>query len=164
VWYSGTPETTDFDETKSGYALIVDVDGDQIATRDVSIGQWHFIQREIELNTADDIDSLRKWLEGIENKEKTVLRLNLIGSITLSLQDSLQTHLIAAKDVFAALDIRDERLMAVPDDTDFSDLGFSGFADATVQQLCAWIESGGDKSNTARDALMLLLRLAREGA
>jgi DNA repair exonuclease SbcCD nuclease subunit len=164
VWYSGTPEATDFDEAKSGYALIVDVDGDQIAARDVSIGQWQFIKREIELNTADDIDSLRKWLEDIDNKEKTVLHLNLIGSITLSLQDSLQTHLITARDVFAALDIRDENLMGVPDDTDFADLGFSGFADATVQQLRARIESGGDEGNTARDALMLLLRLAREGA
>jgi DNA repair exonuclease SbcCD nuclease subunit len=161
VWYSGTPEATDFSETKPGYALVVDVDVDHVAAREVKIGQWQFIQREIELNTTDDVESLDKWLENTENKERTVLRLVLIGSLTLSLQDTLQAHLITAKDVFAAFDVQDDRLLVVPDDTDFADLGFSGFADATVQQLRAKIEAGGDEGSTARDALMLLLRLAR---
>jgi DNA repair exonuclease SbcCD nuclease subunit len=161
VWYSGTPEATDFSETRSGYALIVDVDADHIAAKEVKIGQWQFIQRETELNTADDVESLGKWLEDIENKERAVLRMDLVGLLTLSLQDTLQAHLITAKDVFAAFDIRDEGLLIVPDDTDFADLGFLGFADATVQHLRDRIASGGDEGNTARDALMLLLRLAR---
>lgn len=161
VWYSGTPEATDFSEMKPGYALVVDVDGEHVAAREVKIGQWQFIQREIELNTTDDVESLGKWLENTENKERTVLQLVLVGSLTLSLQDTLQAHLITAKDVFAAFDVQDDRLLVVPDDTDFADLGFSGFADATVQQLRAKIEAGGDEGNTARDALMLLLRLAR---
>jgi DNA repair exonuclease SbcCD nuclease subunit len=161
VWYSGTPEATDFSEMKPSYALVVDVDGEHVATREVKIGQWQFIQREIELNTTDDVESLGKWLENTENKERTVLRLVLVGSLTLSLQDTLQAHLITAKDVFAAFDVQDDRLLVIPDDTDFADLGFSGFADTTVQQLRAKIGDGGDEGNTARDALMLLLRLAR---
>jgi DNA repair exonuclease SbcCD nuclease subunit len=164
VWYSGTPETTDFSETKSGYALIVDIDADHIATKEVKVGQWQFIQREVELNTADDVEAFGKWLENTENKERTVLRVDLVGSLTLSLQDALQAHLITAKDVFAAFDMRDEGLLIVPDDTDFADLGFSGFADATVQKLRERIASGGYEGNTARDALMLLLRLARGAA
>jgi DNA repair exonuclease SbcCD nuclease subunit len=164
IWYSGSPEATDFDETKPGYALVVDVDADHISIKEVQTGHWQFIQRNFEVNLVDDVESLSKWLEGVENKERTVLRLNLVGSLTLSLQDSLQTHLIAAKDVFAALDVREDRLLVVPDDTDFADLGFSGFADAAVQQLRARIEAGGDEGNTARDALMLLLRLARSAA
>ena len=74
VWYSGTPEATDFSEMKPGYALVVDVDGEHVAAREVKIGQWQFIQREIELNTTDDVESLGKWLENTENKERTVLQ------------------------------------------------------------------------------------------
>jgi DNA repair exonuclease SbcCD nuclease subunit len=161
IWYSGTPEATDFSETDPGYALLVDVNTDHVSAREVKIGQWQFIQREIELNTTDEIESLSKWLENTENKERTVLRLDLVGSLTLSLQDKLQAHLLNAKDVFAAFEVRDDGLLILPDDTDFADLGFSGFAHSTVQQLRAKIAAGGDEGNTSRDALMLLLRLAR---
>ncbi len=33
IWYSGTPESTDFSETHSGYALIVDVGDGHVATK-----------------------------------------------------------------------------------------------------------------------------------
>jgi len=161
VWYSGTPEATDFPETKSGCALVVEIDADHVAAKEVRIGQWRFIEHEAELNTADDIEALRNSLNDIEDKEQTVLRLNLSGSLTLSLHDALQTLLSDAGDVFGAFDLRDSALLVVPDDTDFADLGFSGFADTTVQRLRAKIVAGGNEGNTARDALMLLLRLAR---
>lgn len=161
IWYSGTPEATDFSETQAGHALVVEIDADHVAAREVRIGQWRFVQRHAELNAVDDVDALRKSLEEIEDKERTVLRLNLVGSLTLSLRDALQDHLLAAKDVFGACDVRDDALLVVPDDTDFADLGFSGFADATIQRLRAKLATGGDEGNTARDALMLLLRLAR---
>jgi DNA repair exonuclease SbcCD nuclease subunit len=164
IWYSGTPEATDFSETKAGHALVVDIETGHIAAKEVQIGQWRFIEREAELNAADDVEILRESLEEIENKERTVLRLNLVGSLTLSLRDVLETHLLAAKDVFGASEVRDDALLVVPDDTDFADLGFSGFADATMQQLRSKIATGGDESNKARDALMLLLRLARDMA
>lgn len=161
IWYSGTPETTDFSETKAGHALVVEVDTDHVAATEVRIGQWQFIQREVELNSTDDVDAIRRSLEETANKERTVLRLDLAGSLTITLRDALQVHLLAAKDVFGAFDVRDDALLVVPDDTDFADLGFSGFADATVQQLRVEIAAGGNESKTARDALMLLLRLAK---
>jgi len=63
--------------------------------------------------------------------------------------------------VFGAFDVRDGALLVLPDDTDFANLGFSGFADGTVQRLRSKIAEGGDESTVAREALMLLLRLAR---
>jgi hypothetical protein len=113
------------------------------------------------MNSVDDLDALRKWLEGIERKGMTVLRLKLVGSLSLSLRSVLQKHLAAAEDVFAAIDVREDELLVLPDDADFADLGFSGFADATVKKLRARIDEGGRVGAMARDALMLLLRLAR---
>ena len=70
----------------------------------------------------------------------------------------------AAQDVFAALEARDEDLIVMPDDSDFADLGFSGFAGQTTELLRSKIAEGGNKAAAARDALTLLLRLARRTA
>jgi DNA repair exonuclease SbcCD nuclease subunit len=163
IWYSGTPEATDFSETRSGAALIVELDDGRVTTREVQIGQWRFVERErIDLNTSDDVEALRKVLEDLENKERTVVRLTLVGALTLSQQAVLQNRLVAAGDVFGALEVRDDALLVVPDDADFAELGFSGFADETVRRLREKIAKGGVESAVARDALLLLLRLAKE--
>jgi DNA repair exonuclease SbcCD nuclease subunit len=165
IWYSGTSEATDFRETQSGYAHIVEIGDGSANTKGIQIGQWRFLERErVDLNTADDVEALRKSLEGIENKDRTVVRLNLVGSLSLALSGALQNHLLAAKDVFGAFDVRDDALLVLPDDTDFANLGFSGFADGTVQRLRSKIAEGGDEGTVPREALMLLLRLARGGA
>lgn len=163
VWYAGTPESTDFTETRPGCALVVEVGNGRAVIKEVQIGRWRFIEhRRVEMNSGDDVEALRKSLDEIENKECTVIRLHLIGSLSLSLHAMLQTHLLAAKDVFAAFDVHEDNMLVVPDDTDFADLGFSGFADGTVKHLRTKIEEGGGESALARDALMLLLRLVKE--
>ena len=127
----------------------------------MQIGQWRFIERgRVDANSGDDVEALRRSLEDIENKERTVLRLNLVGTLSLSLYALLQNHLLAARDVFGAFDVREDDLLILPDNTDFVDLGFSGFADGTVQRLQSKIAEGGDEGASARDALLLLLRLA----
>jgi len=165
IWYSGTPESTDFAEANSGFALIVDVGDEQVAIKEVKAGQWQFIERtRVDLNTGDDVEMLRQWLEKIENKERTVVRLHLVGSLSLSSHGLLHGHLDAAEDVFGALEAREDHLLVIPDDSDFADLGFSGFAGQTTERLRSQIAEGGDEAAAARDALTLLLRLARRTA
>ncbi len=162
IWYSGTPEATDFRETQSGYAHVVEISDGGVTTKPIQIGQWRFIERErVDLNTPDDVEALRKSLEDIEDKERTVVRLNLVGSLSLAANGVLQNHLLAAKDVFGAFDVRDDALLVLPYDTDFANLGFSGFAGGTVQRLRSKMAEGGDEATVAREALMLMLRLAR---
>jgi DNA repair exonuclease SbcCD nuclease subunit len=165
IWYSGTPEATDFAETNSGSALIVDVGAEKVAIKEVKVGQWRFMERaRVDLNTADDVEMLRQWLEKVENKERTVVRLHLVGSLSLSLHVLLHGHLDAAEDVFGALEAREDDLIVMPDDSDFADLGFSGFAGQTTDLLRNKIAEGGHEAAAARDALTLLLRLARRMA
>ena len=163
VWYSGTPEATDFSEIKSGYAQVVEIEDGAVTTKPIQTGQWRFIEpAQTDLNSADDVAALKTSLEEIVNKDRTVMRLNLVGSLSLSLRGALEHHLIAAQDVFGAFDVRDVSLLLLPDDTDFADLGFSGFAGGTVQRLRKTVAEGTVESGAARDALMLLLRLARD--
>jgi len=164
IWYSGTPESTDFREDHSGFCQIVNMDGDQVTTEEVKIGQWSFIEELVDLNTEDDVESLRKKLEDIPSRERSVVKLVLKGSLTLSLYEVLQNHILAANDVLAGSDINKDDLLVIPNDTDFTDLGFSGFADATVKRLRDKIDQGGSEGSVALDAFMLLLRLSREAA
>lgn len=166
IWYSGTPEPTDFREIDSGNVQIVeieDTEGAAVSRRGVQVGQWRFIEQErVDLNGADDVEALSRSLEEIENKDRRIVRLNIVGSLTLTLNATLQQRLIALEDVFAALDIRDDSLLVVPEDADFDNLEFSGFADGTVQRLRSKMAEDGDESIVAREALMLMLRLAGE--
>lgn len=162
VWYSGTHVSTDFSETKSGYALVIDVDEENVVTEEVPIGQWRFIERrDVDLNAGHDVDLLRAWLDELADKDRSVVRLHLVGSLSLSLHGAVQNYLLEASDLFAALDVRQDDLLVVPDDADFADLGFSGFADGTVQRLRSTMAEGGQEAVAARNALMLLLRLAK---
>jgi DNA repair exonuclease SbcCD nuclease subunit len=164
IWYSGTPESTDFSEDHSGFCQIVKMDGADVTTEEVKIGQWSFIEELVDLNTEVDVESLQKKLEDIPNRERSVVKLVLKGSLTLSLHGVLQNHILAAKDVLAGSVINEDDLLVIPNDTDFTNLGFSGFADATVKRLRDKIDQGGPEGTVARDAFMLLLRLSKEAA
>lgn len=164
IWYSGTPESTDFREDHSGFCQIVNMDGADVTAEEVKIGQWSFIEELVDLNTEADVESLRKKLEDSPNRERSVVKLVLKGTLTLSLHGVLQNHILAAKDVLAGSVINEDDLLVIPRDTDFTDLGFSGFADATVKRFREKIDRGGTEGAVARDAFMLLLRLAKGGA
>lgn len=165
IWYSGTPEPTDFREIKSGFANIVELDNNSIVTKCIKVGQWQFLGHErIDLNNAEDVESLRKSLEGVENKERTIVKLNLVGSLTLTLNTMVNDIVTTAKDVFGAFEVHDDELLMLPDDADFASIGFTGFADETVKRLRKKIAEDGEESIVAREALMLMLRLARSVA
>ena len=164
IWYSGTPESTDFREDHSGFCQIVEMNGDHATTEEIKIGKWGFIEELVDLNTEDDVKSLQKMLEDIANRERSVLKLDLKGTLTLSLYGILQRHIFSAKDVLAGSVINEDNLLVIPNDSDFADLGFSGFADATTKRLRERIDQGGSEGAVARDAFMLLLRLSKEAA
>lgn len=160
IWYSGTPEVTDFGEGETGYVQIVELDGDRVVATPALVGQWRFVEKDrIDINCSEDIEALRSMLESIERKEQTVLRLNLVGSISLTQEAILQQFLSTIGDVFASFQISDHELLVLPDDADFSGLDLSGFAEATVRQLREKMVGEGMERRTARDALALLVRL-----
>lgn len=165
IWYSGTPEPTDFGEESPGFVQVVEVAPDHVAVFPVKVGTWHFIERpRVDIDRAEDIERLAAWLDSLTRKDLTIVRLKLFGSLSLSLKTLLDTHLCAAREVFAALEVLEEDLLVVPDDEDFASFGFSGFAAATLARLRSEIEKGPpEQAGRARDALMLLARLAGTG-
>ena len=88
-----------------------------------------------------------------------VIKLKLVGSISLSQDVILQQSLETTSQIFGSFQLMDDGLVVLPDDTDFSDLRLTGFAEATVKQLREKMSGEGVEKMTAREALMLLVRL-----
>ena len=161
VRYAGAPEPTAYDEIDPGNVLIVDLDPAQVQVEPRSVGTWKFLRRDWELTGDVDIDALEEWLSGLDGKERTVLKVSLVGQVSLAQKARLDGLLEHYADLLGALETWERRsdLAVVADDADLDDLGLSGFAQEALRDLRE-LAGSGEQAVTAQDALALLYRLA----
>lgn len=172
VWYSGSPEVTNYDdiEPDPGQVLVVDVDESdparavQVDAR--RVGVWRFVSLRHSVDNGRDIADLDINLDLMPDKERTVIRLGLTGSLTVTDRAALDVCLDRYARLFAALIPWDKQtdIAVMPADGEFDDLGIGGFAAAAVEELVATARSTGEDADDARAALALLLRLHEGGA
>ena len=174
VWYSGAPVATDYGEDDPNKALVVAVDTDDvtdpIAVEAVEIGAWRFVKRTVEVTGPESVGLLEDFLDAMASKERTVVKLALVGTVSLSTRVALDAVIDRARDLLGALDVSERRseLVVVADDADLAALDLSGFARAALGELVAVAASGDPGASsqaagdavTAQDALLLLHRLA----
>jgi len=154
IWYSGTPEPTAFRETDPGHALLVDLDESECRVARRPVARWSFVKRKWVLAGQADVDALGLWLDGLPQKDRTVLKLRLKGTLGLAERAALDRTVAEARTVFAGLERRDDIAVA-PGEADLAALRLGGFARATLDDLAA---RKGDEASG--DALALLYRLA----
>jgi DNA repair exonuclease SbcCD nuclease subunit len=163
IWYAGAPEPTDYDELDAGNALLVELreDGRCEVTRHRT-GTWRFARERFDLDGADGIDALGAWLDALAPKDRTIVKLTMVGTVSLSENARLEALLEHQRDLFAAIERweRHTELVVRPDDDDFEDLGLAGFAADAMTALRAEAEGTGSEAEAARDALALLVRFA----
>jgi len=173
VWYSGSPEVTNFDDVESnpGHVLVVDIDESDprraVTVTPRHVGQWRFITLHHQVDTSRDITDLDLNLDLLTAKDRTVVRLALTGSLTVTDRAGLDACLDKYSRLFASLDLweRHTDLVVMPADGEFTGLGIGGFAAAAVEELVATARDGGtDSAADAQAALGLLLRLTDRGA
>jgi DNA repair exonuclease SbcCD nuclease subunit len=170
VWYSGSPEVTNFDDVESnpGHVLVVDIDEtNAVSVTARHVGHWRFVTLHREVDTSRDIADLDVNLDLMTEKDRTVVRLALTGSLTVTDRAALDGCLDRYARLFAWLGLweRHTDLAVIPADGEFTDLGIGGFAAAAVEELVA--AARGDDTDSAGDAqaaLALLLRLTDRGA
>ena len=164
IWYAGAPEPTAYDEIDPGNVLVVDLDADGVEIEPQRVGTWWFVHQAWELTGGADIDALEEWLTGLDDKERTILKLSLVGQVSLAQKARLDDVLDHHSDLLGAVEVWERRsdLAVLPDDADIDDLGLSGFAQEALTDLRELAESG-EQAVVARDALALLHRLARPG-
>ncbi|MBB2993386.1 DNA repair exonuclease SbcCD nuclease subunit [Mycolicibacterium iranicum] len=170
VWYSGSPEVTNYDdiEPEPGMVLAVDIDDSDRTVRVDShrIGAWRFMSLKHTVDNNRDVADLDINLDQMPDKERTVIRLGLTGSLTVTDRAALDACLDRYARLFAALVPWDKQtdLAVMPADGEFDDLGIGGFAAAAVDELVNTARAAGEDAEDARAALALLLRLTEGGA
>jgi len=171
IWYSGSPEVTNYDdiEPDPGHVLMVDIDEDD-ARRPVRVdarrvGRWRFVTLCRTVDGSRDVADLDINLDLMPDKERTVVRLGLSGSLTVTDKAALDACLDKYARLFAALVPWDKQtdIAVIPADGEFDDLGIGGFAAAAVDELVSTARSDGADADDARAALALLLRLVDRG-
>ncbi|MHB1712136.1 MAG: metallophosphoesterase family protein [Acidimicrobiales bacterium] len=162
IWYSGAPQATDFREDDPNKVLVVAIADRGITVEPVEVGEWRFIVREFELTGSGELERLEGFLTGLDEKERTVVKLGITGTVNLSVSTRLEKILDDARDLLGGLEVSSRRseLVVIADEADLADLDLSGFARSALDELAEQAASDGEGSTTARDALMLLHRLA----
>ena len=180
VWFSGAPETTDYaersdtsgfsdaaagGESDSGNALVVTVTKDGVASEvsvdKVHTGIWTFDALGWEVTDADDVAEVIDQLRAYPDKDRTVIKYALTGTLGLEATRTLERELAALEPVFAALYERD-RLMDLhlePGEEELDNLPLTGYASQAMHQLVGEAAQGDP---TARDAVNLLFRFSQE--
>jgi DNA repair exonuclease SbcCD nuclease subunit len=173
VWYSGSPEVTNYDDVESdpGHVLVVDIDENDprgaVSVTSRRVGRWRFVTLHHQVDTSRDIADLDMNLDLMTEKDRTVVRLALTGSLSVTDRAALDACLDRYARLFAHLRTWDSHtdLAVIPADGEFTDLGIGGFAAAAVDELVATAREGDAESAVdAQAALALLLRLTDRGA
>lgn len=172
IWYSGSPETTDFDDVEddSGHALLVRLagraaDGGTCEVTPQRTGRWSFRTLHAVIETDGDMDALVERVEEAPDKVRTVLRLGLTGAVGVALRARIDSCLERWSELFASARVweRNTHLVVRPEDADFSGL-VGGYAGRAVEDLRELAASSDPAAEDAGNALGLLYRLAGEDA
>lgn len=163
VWYSGAPEPTAYVEDDPGNVLVVELDPDGINVQRQPVGTWRFRQTDWDLTQESDLDDVEAWLSELPDKDRSIVKLALVGQVSLAQKARLDHLLEQAGELFGALETWDRRsdLIVLPDEADYRQLGLSGFANDALEELAQQAEEDDDQAVVARDALALLHRLVR---
>ena len=160
VYYSGAPEPTDYDETDPGNVLIVDLGADHVDVVVKHIGTWRFRHWDWQMSSDKDIEALEGWLSSLADKDRTIVRISIVGQVSVAQKAHLDEVLEHHTDLLAAIERRESHsdLVVIPNDDDLNHFGLTGFAGDALTELRTLAEQG-DSAPAARDALALLYRL-----
>jgi DNA repair exonuclease SbcCD nuclease subunit len=162
VYYSGAPVATDFDEIDPGKCLLVELVRDsEPKVTPLRVSDWQFVNRDWDINGAEDVAAFRAWLDEFVLPERTVLQVGFTGTVCVADHAALLDARAHAELLFAGVrdHARTSDLAVMPEKTDAGSLGLAGY-ERTAWELLSVQAASGDA--TARDALALFYRIARE--
>ena len=165
IWYSGTPLATDYDEVEPNQVLVVELDGEHCSVERRQVGDWSFLEQRFDIRGDEDVDDVRRWLDELTDKRRSIVKLSFVGTVSLATKARLDALLDENSDLLAALEVweRHTDLVVLPDDEDFADLGLGGFVVSTIADLKELASQSSESGGAAQDALALLYRLSGAG-
>lgn len=165
IAYAGAPEVTDFVETDPGNVLVVEVSEAGASTTRHQLGSWTFADLQFDLDSAEEVAAMDQALADLPAKSRTVLRLALRGTLTLTEHAEMEAVLGRHQETFASIRVwqRHTDIAVHVSDADLVQLGVGGFVEEAVAELAENATGEGADREVARDSLALLYRLAGGG-
>ena len=159
IWFAGTTEQTRPEETDPGNVLQVRLSEASCEVTPVPVGRWRLLSKVAELDGDESVRELANWLADQPDKARTVLRLGVRGTLSVSGFTELEMLLDSNQELYAAIQ-RWERHWHVglrPDEEELQMLELGGPARGALEELRV---ASGTGDEVAADALVLLHRLA----
>ena len=122
VYYSGAPEPTDYDETDPGNVLIVDLGADHVDVVAKHLGTWRFLRSDWQMSSDKDIEAVEEWLSSLEDKDRTIVKVSIVGQVSVDQKARLDDLLEHHADLLAAIETweRHSDLVVIPDVADLA--------------------------------------------
>src|SRR5690606_15715082 len=153
------PEPTSYREDAAGNVLIVDLapaaSGDAPDVEVVAVGGWRFVEVARQVDGAPDLDALLTELDTLPDRRRTIVKVKVDGTLSLTEAARLERELEAREPHFGALEHPERHLdiTIAPTDEDLDTLATRGHAAVATQRLRARAAAGGDDGRVATDAL-----------
>ncbi|OZI75020.1 metallophosphoesterase family protein [Bordetella genomosp. 12] len=163
-WYAGTPEPDRFRGNEPGYALQVRLQDGTAEVEQIKVGRFRWQAWEVDLTLESDAEVLAARLQTLQAED--VLRLSLRGSLSLAAWERLSQAIGQAQARLRALRLDQDGLTLEPDEADFAALDGGGYVSAVAARLRALQaepQADPQSAQVAREAMRILMRLAREG-
>jgi DNA repair exonuclease SbcCD nuclease subunit len=162
IHYSGAPEPTDFREVDPGNVLLVDLDTSGVSVEPLRTGTWRFALKSFDVVGPDDCARVASYLDDLDDKQTTVVKLALVGTLSLAAYGELEATFDHHRDLLAGLVTSESRsdLAVLPDEADLAAMDLKGFGREALEELFELAKREDDEqSETAQRALELLYRL-----
>ncbi|WP_134772401.1 metallophosphoesterase family protein [Ornithinimicrobium flavum] len=142
VWYSGAPEPTSWREDRAGEVLVVEVAPGlpharaRVGVTAHRVSRWSYVSQERDLGSEDDLDLLDTELAALPDKERTVLRLGLRGTLGLAQHARLEEMLERHAQLLGALHRPAQHSdLVLAGDDDLADLELGGFLASAAEEI-----------------------------
>lgn len=143
--YSGTHETTRFDERDSGNVLLVEIDERGVAPRMTPLrtGGLTWLSLDEDVRVEGDLARVRRTIETVERPAVTLLRVGLHGVLHAAEHDELRRieEIIAARE-FLYQRVDGDRLLPAPNDDGWLAELPAGPLRETARRLRSWADPG----------------------
>jgi len=162
TWYAGTPEPDRFKTNEPGNVLLVTLrkSGASPQVEKIPVGYYRWAQVALEVMDEQAPAVLDGRLAALGERERTLVRLQLAGTVDLATRQQLDELLDTWRARLHFLAVEDTALLARPSPEDIAALGATGFVRAALNTL---VDIEGDAGHPDHaDAGMALQILYRE--
>jgi DNA repair exonuclease SbcCD nuclease subunit len=165
TWYSGTPEQDRFRQNAPGNVLLVDISdpGSSPDVEVVSVGRFFWHQLEFTITDDDSLAVLDNRLQELgEDAPGVVLRMRLVGAITLATGQALNALLDKWHARYHFLQVDDSALAAQPSSEDISEMAATGFLKEAISAIVAVEENPDDPDQPYASRALQILYLTQK--